>query len=57
MATARTKRLEELRRKLQAIEQEQQKMEARGVELEKRLRGGAGDIGEGGKRCNCVKQK
>ena len=51
MATARTKRLEELRRKLQAIEQEQQKMEARGVELEKRLRGGAGDIGEGGKRC------
>ena len=46
VTTSRAKRLAELRRRLQEIEQEQRKMEVRGVELEKRLRGRAGDVGK-----------
>ena len=45
VTSSRTRHLNELRKELQVIEQEQTKMEARGVELEKRLRGGAEDMG------------
>ena len=45
VTSPRTRCLNELRKKLQDIELEQRKMEARGVELEKRLRGGAEEMG------------